>query len=248
MIEGVPWYLEWKFWSAAIAALALLLSQLPPVHLWFRRANLDLEVYSRIAISHKVGNPNATAHIILINTGGRKLRVKSVALVFKRNCTHEFSLPVQNYYENADSKDAIIFTPFTLQPNEEWSHSCNFLNFFNREDEKKYRIMESKLRADIQEKRIAEPNVLAEADASVVVPLLAFFEQKFMWSPGEYELSIEIQTDRLTTSKAYRFTIFESESDELRALTTQYKYGAGVYWNRSDIPQLLWLELHEKNV
>lgn len=245
MIETAPWYLEWKFWSAFVAALALLLSQLPPVHLWFRRARLDLEVYARIAITHKVGNPNATAHVILTNTGGRKLRVKCIKLSFKRNGTHAFSLPAQNYYEKVDSKGAIIFTPFSLKPNEEWSHSCNFLNFFNREDEKRYRVMESRLRADIQEKRAAEPNALAEADAALVSTLLTFFDQKFMWAPGEYELSIEIHADRLTKSKAYRFTIFESESDELRALATQYKYGAGVYWDRSDIPQSLWLELHE---
>jgi hypothetical protein len=105
--------------------------------------------------------------------------------------------------------------------------------------------MESRLRTDIQEKRTAQPDVLAEADPNIVAPLLEFFEEKFVWSLGEYEVSIEVNADRLTKTKRFRFTIFESESEELRALTNQYKFGAGVYWHRQDIPQSLWLELHE---
>jgi len=36
-----PAYLDWKFWSAIVALLALVLSQLPPLHLWFRPRRLE---------------------------------------------------------------------------------------------------------------------------------------------------------------------------------------------------------------
>ena len=39
-------YLDWQFWAAAVAALALVLSQLPPIHLLVRRAKLGMELYS----------------------------------------------------------------------------------------------------------------------------------------------------------------------------------------------------------
>jgi len=80
MSEAAPFYLDWTFWTAVVAAVALILSQLPPVLSWFRRAKIDIEVYSRIGLSHKIGNPNASMHIILSNSGGRALRIKKVSL------------------------------------------------------------------------------------------------------------------------------------------------------------------------
>lgn len=238
-------YLNWSFWAVVVAALAVALSQLPPIHLWFRRAKLDIEVYSRIAIFHKVGNPNVTVYVILNNVGGRKLRVKKMLLNFKRNGSDLNSLPIQNYFEKPDSSGSIIFTPFSLKPGEEWAHSCNFLNFFNRDDEKRFKIMESALRTDIQEKRVLEPDNLVEADPANVKPLLAFFQEKFGWNEGEYEMLLSVKTDRTTSSKNYRFVIFESETAELVALSGDYKYGAGVYWDRPGAITILGMELHE---
>jgi hypothetical protein len=39
---------DWKFWSFFVAVVALILTQLPPIVLWFKKAKLDLELYSNI--------------------------------------------------------------------------------------------------------------------------------------------------------------------------------------------------------
>ena len=248
MPENTPFYLNWTFWAVVVAGLALILSQLPPVLSWFRRAKLDIDVYSRIGITHKVGNPNVTVHLILSNVGGRSLRIQSVSLDISRDGERVFSLPMQNYYEKPDSKGTLLATPFQLRPDEDWSHSGNFLNFFNRDDERRYKAMESAIRTNIQDKHDPVSDQLAEADEEFVEPILAFFQEKFSWTDGEYEVQINVLSDKVVASKKYRFTLFETESQELRKLADHYKYGSGIYWDRTDISQILGMELHEIDV
>src|SRR5215469_794836 len=95
-IPTAPFYLDWKFWSAVAAWIALLLTQLPPLRVLFRRAKLDAETSSRMVLDHKVGNPNAALNLVLTNIGGRDIRIKEIALLFRRG-TEEFRLEGRSY-------------------------------------------------------------------------------------------------------------------------------------------------------
>lgn len=64
---SVPLYLNWSFWAVVVALCAVVLSQIPPIHLLLKKAKLDLELYSRIHLTHKVGNPNLQLHLIISN-------------------------------------------------------------------------------------------------------------------------------------------------------------------------------------
>ena len=224
---------DWSFWAVVVAAAAIVLSQLPPIRHWFKRTSLGIELYSRIFLTHKVGNPNVQVHIIVSNTGGRTVRIKTMSLNFARNGIQVFSLPVQNYLHKPTDKDSILFTPFSLSPEDEWSHIANFLNFFDRDDEKRYRDMESALRQDIGDKLRRNPDAIAEADPENVKPIEQFFNEKFCWHPGEYKMTAKIFGDRISVEKLYRFTIFESESNELKAHVDDYKSGARIFWEPS---------------
>ncbi|SLJ85908.1 hypothetical protein [Psychrobacter sp. DAB_AL43B] len=107
---------DWKFWSAFFALLALILSQMPPIHILLRRAKLDLEVYSRIFITHKVGNPNLQIHLILRNIGGRVIRVKKMNAVILRDNKKVMSLPAQTYVANQKDNQLVLLTSFDLKP------------------------------------------------------------------------------------------------------------------------------------
>ena len=152
---ATPLYLDWSFWAVVVAALAIALSQLPPVLSWFKRAKLEIEPYSKIAITHKVGNPNLQLHLIINNTGGRKIRVKDIRLRIKRDGIEVATLPAQNYLQNQSDKNTLLFTAFSLKPGEEWGHLTNFLNFFNREDENLFRSLEKEMLSDFHVKRDA---------------------------------------------------------------------------------------------
>lgn len=234
-----PFYLDWTFWAVVVAFLALILSQLPPIHVMFRRAKLEVEAYSRIHLTHKVGDPTAQLHLIVNNVGGREIKVKSIVLRF--NCEDkaggdgQFNLPAQNYFQTPGDKDTVLLATFKLKPKDEWAHIVNFHNYLSRTDEKAFRQIESNLRHDIFEKKETPANKdkVVEAAPKNVQPVIEFFQHKFRWEPGEYEISLEIKTEpqHASLKKHYRITLFESDSAELRSYADDYKFGAGVSWD-----------------
>lgn len=47
-------------------------------------------------------------------------------------------------------------------------------------------------------------------------------------------MTLKIEAYSVTCEKHYDLTIFEYEADELRSAANDYKYGAGIYWDRVD--------------
>lgn len=229
-------YLDWQFWAAVVAVLALVLSQLPPVRLWFRPKRLEVEVHSRIQVTHKVGNPNVGMYVSVRNTGGRELRIRSLQISLTRDNAPLAVLSAQNYFESPSSQSSVLFVPFSLKPGEAWAHGTNFLNLFDRATEKLYREGESALGADIRAKLKARPagdERPVVAEPALVAPFLALFERLFVWQPGEYvaELRVLAEPGSASFSRSYRFTLYESDSTELRSHTEDYKFGGGLSYN-----------------
>lgn len=110
-------------------------------------------MYSKISITHKVGNPNLQIHLIVNNIGGRKVRVKGITASITKDGELITTLPAQNYLESQSGQNTLLFTPFSLNPSEEWAHIINLLNFFNREDEQEYRRLEAKMLANYRSKK-----------------------------------------------------------------------------------------------
>lgn len=234
--DTVPFYLNWTFWTAVVAFVALALSQLPPLQLLLRPRRLDVEVHSRINLTHKVGNPNAALQVSIGNSGGRQLQIRTLRLNLVRDDDRLVVLPAQNYFETPSSQTSVLFVPFTLKPGEHWSHVVSFLNYFDRKTEKLYRERESALREDIHGKLRALPkgeNEMVRAEENLVQPFRDLFERLFIWEPGEYvaELVVEAAPGSATFKKPYRFTIFESDTADLRRQTDDYPYGGGIYFN-----------------
>jgi hypothetical protein len=232
-ISQSPIYLDWQFWSAVVAGLALILTQLPPVNLWFRPSRLEVEVHSRVQLTHKVGNPNLGMYLGIRNVGGRELRVRTITVSLAREGQALGTYPVLNYFETSSSTSAVLFVPFTLRPSESWAHFANFLRLFDRNTEKLYREMESALRLDIRQKLADRPEhekAPVVADEQNVLPFMQMFNKLFVWLPGEYtlDLKIDVESGKTVYGKSYRFTLYESESEELRSHTEDYKHGGGL--------------------
>ncbi|MGD0037817.1 MAG: hypothetical protein ABSC53_11055 [Bacteroidota bacterium] len=240
---STPLYLDWSFWAVLVAAVALVLSQLPPIHTLLMRAKLELELYSRMHITHKVGNPNAQLHLIITNVGGRPIKVKRITLAFRRDGKDVAVLPAQNYYQNPGDSATVLLVGFALKSKEEWAHTVGFLNYFSRPDEKRYRDAEALLKKDIFEKRklIKNKTRIVEAERNHVTDFLHLFDEKFIWLAGDYELrvSVECSDKRANTSKDYRFTLFESDSNTLSSSKSDYKLGDGIYWDSGNHPGVI---------
>lgn len=232
----VPFYLDWTFWAAVWALVAIVLSQLPPIHLLLRPKRLDVEVHSRIGITHKVGNPNASVVVSVRNTGGRELRIRALRLNVSRDGKPLPTLPAQNYFETPSSASSVLFVPFSLKPGETWAHSVTFLNLFDRLTDKKFREDLSALSSDIRRKidtRSPEDQRPVVAESVLVQPFNTLFEKLFLWQPSEYiaELQVDAEPGSASYSKKYRFTLYESDTAELREHTEDYRNGGGLVFN-----------------
>ena len=231
-----PFYLDWTFWAAVWALTAIVLSQLPPVHLLLRPKRLDVEVHSRIGVTHKVGNPNASVVVSIRNTGGRELRIRGLSLDVSRDGKPLTVLPAQNYFETPSSQSSVLFVPFSLKPGETWAHSVVFLNVFDRLTEKQFRERLSALDSDIRRKiraRSEDDKSAVVAERDLVQPFLQMFERLFVWLPGEYvfELKVNAEPGSASYSKKYRFTLYESDSADLREHLEDYPLGGGLTYN-----------------
>jgi hypothetical protein len=229
-------YLNWTFWAVAVSFAALILSQLPPIHLLLKPRRLDVEVHSRIQITHKIGNPNAFLHVGIGNSGGRELRVRSLTLDFSRDGKPLASLPALNFFHGPADQVPALFTPVSLKPREHWSHNTGFLNFFDRATEKLYRESAKHLLTDIQLKLAAVPEPrkeLVKAQPSLVAPFTKMFDRLFIWEPGEATVALVVKAEPGSASyaKRYRFTLYESDTAELRKHVEDYQTGGGINFN-----------------
>jgi hypothetical protein len=209
------------------------LSQLPPVHLLLKPRRLEVEVHSRIQITHKVGNPNASLYVGIRNSGGRELHVRSVILEFCRDGKCVATLPSQSYFQNAGDTTPVLFVPFPLKPNEQWAHVVSFFPFFDRPTEKLYRERGHLLQNEIQAKIAARPEwdkAPVKAAPELVGPFVDLFTRLFVWEVGEYVATLTVKADpgSASYSKRYRFTLYESDNAELRKHVEDYEYGAGI--------------------
>ena len=230
----VPFYFDWTFWAAIWALVAIILSQLPPIHILLRPKRLDVEVHSRIRITHMVGNPNASVVVSVRNTGGRELRIRTLRLNVSRDGKPLLTLPAQNYFEAPSSTSSVLFVPFSLKPGETWAHSVSFLNLFDRLTEKQFRESLSALERDIRQKleaRSPEQDKKAViAEEELVHPFITLFDKLFVWEPGEYvaELQVDAEPGSASYNKKFRFTLYESDTAELRQHTKDYRIGGGL--------------------
>lgn len=234
-----PFYLDWTFWTAVAALLALVLSQLPPLYVLLRPARLEVEAFDRIQVTHGLGSPNALLHAIVRNTGGRGLIVKALSLQFKRDNEDEFELPGRGYYQSLADQNAVILTSFTLPSMGEWKHVINFFAPLSSADERKLNEVKSAIRNSIMSKKILPENekVLVEAAPEVVAPAYELFRRQFKWEPGEYEVTLSIKTEPKSAciQRKFRMTIFESDTTQLKDYAERYKYGAGVFYSDTEL-------------
>lgn len=232
-----PWYSDWQFWAFAVAAVAILLSQLPPIRSWFTAGRLEVVVQNRVHVNHKVGNTNVNLFVSL-SCFGKAVRIKGASIKLSRDGKHVGTYNLRGFFETQTSASASIFMPFLLRPEEVWTHTMTFYPDWPRAVEKAYRQSESVLRANVQEKLAARNGMpgFVEGDPELVQPLIDMLRRDFQWHEGEYTLTFDIETDSPSSaySSEFKFTLFEADSEVLRSFEKRYPRGDGLwYWDHN---------------
>jgi hypothetical protein len=183
--------------------------------------------------------------VSLANHGGRKIKVSELKLELTREDGVARTMPAQTFKKPDGAPGSLLFTQLTIEPNQEWANFVNFSAPFSDSDERLSKRLTRDLRLDIEQKLAAQkaaggPDRLVEADAAQVAPLLAFFHTLKFWHPVEYKAKLvaSCEPKRASAVKSFRFTLFESDVQELEERATRYKYGYGVYIPDSSVSEL----------
>jgi hypothetical protein len=232
---SVPFYFDWTFWSFAAAAVAILLSQLPPLREMLGRAKLRLEVHGAMQVTHMVGHPNLSMYLVARNLGKRPARIVAITARIERAGRPPLDILCQQYYLTPMAEKPVLFVPFTLEPGEERGHSVRCYILLDPQEDRKLGTLRQQLTKDLSEKYRAREQTasgakgLAEADATSVDPLIALFNKEFMWTTGEYTLRLILQAEdtSLNCTSSFRFTLYEGQEAELRSYPDDYKHGLG---------------------
>jgi hypothetical protein len=232
---SVPFYADWKFWSFVASAIAIVLSQIPPLRVLLRRSKLSIDVHDRIWVTHDIGYPVVDLFVALSNDGGKPVTVKGFELRIEREGGTPVVLHARSYFETTSSQSPLLMVPQTLLPEARWGHPVKFLMDVPRLEEREVATHRLALQSDIAGK-VARSKVegrggqLQRAEPERVVPLRRLFEQHFSWLAGDYRIDLVVKSDDGDRRAAYKFVLFESESDGLRALADDYETGEAVFF------------------
>ena len=82
---------------------------------------------------------------------------------------------------------------------------------------------------------------LIEADAQYVTLFESMLNDSFIWDPGEYELELAVDAEpkQAKVVKTYRFTLFESDAEDLTKSKDDYKFGDGIFWYSGKHPGVM---------
>lgn len=212
-----------------------MLSQCPPLRVWFKRAKLQVECFDRIVLNEEVGLPHVQWHVGITNMGGREVRIQKISLTLVRGDERR-ELNARGYFEKLSDQQATLLTHVRMRPGEEWGHVVNFNVIATRESRRAFSAVAKPIKDDITKKR-ASSDQMAEADPALVEAVVKLFDANFFWRAGEYEVALKIETDtpKANLTRSFRFTLFESESDQLRAHREELKFGNGVYFRLSPV-------------
>lgn len=228
------WYSDWQFWSAVVAFIALILSQLKPVKFWFQEGKLEFRKYKSFFIWHSVGSPQLHLFISLKNTGGQAVHIDRFEIELCRDSEHICNLATTGYISDSNSQNITLLTPIELKPDKTWAHTVVFDDKWNRSQQQKFRALASRFRDTINQKCRTTPlaeGEFHEADADDIQEIESFFNDNFKWFPGEYVGTLRIigGKDEVLMIQKLSFTLFESESEELKSAKDDYKFGYGIY-------------------
>lgn len=227
-LADTPFYFDWTFWSFVIASTALVLSQLPKVHLWLKGKKIDLEIHNRITVNHYLGIPAISIYLGVANKGRSKIKIKKINSKILKDGKIIANLSCYSFFDTTSSQSPNLFFPFELSSESSWDHSCWFTTNVDRNTEQQIRSSVSVLDMNIAEKlkNNGGNDQLIEADEYLVKPLIDIKERNFIWEPGEYFVEIVLETFPLINiSKNIRFTLFETDTKELKDYSDDYKYG-----------------------
>jgi hypothetical protein len=226
-------------WSALVAILALVLSQLPPIRELLTPSRVRLSLSDRLVLSHFLGNINLMALVTVENLGSRKQTVAKLDGILLDSSGGSRRLPAQQYVLRTPSPAAgqpmpeLLMAGIHLKRDEVWSETVRFFRLPSEDEEGRVGEIASQMEKSIRKQaqlRPPEDQKLIEAEPGIVADAMALFKDMFRLSKGNYTFLIAALSDSgdVLDVQGVEFTVYESAVQSLRSATEDYRLGWGV--------------------
>ena len=154
------------------------------------------------------------------------------------------------YTYSIDGRDSLdfLFIPFSLNPNEEWANTVEFFAQYKRKEEIEFKDLCQDMVDDHDSQyEWFGPNHKITHGLELEDRARIIFDNKFIWLDGGYKMSIKVKTEdeKSSFSKKYRFTIYESDTKQLKKNTDRYKFGDGIYWDSPNPFKVVHIRIEE---
>lgn len=232
----MPWYKQTSIWAVVISAMAIVLSQLPPVGSWIPSTKVSTEVGSRIGLPNSMGIPGFEIFIDMKNSGNKTLTISSLRLELKYPNGTVKPLAAQSYAKLISGQANSIDFPITsiaLGVGASWSEVVSFYADLTPDDEQATSELRLKISSDIANKiqKVESPKPWVEAEQSLVNEAVQLFNKNFDLKKGQYTFAIKCEANgRDTMLTEGSFTLYNHHIVTIRSQTDDYAYGAGIYF------------------
>jgi hypothetical protein len=135
----MDWLKNPEVWSALIAVLALILSQLPPLPQLLAGEKIQLTLRDRLGIFHFLGNLSVQFFVDIENIGNVSVPIRAIDCYIVDQQNRTLPVPVQNYFSRAASVSGfqdIPFSPISLKPGEHWAELVRCYNDWSESQER----------------------------------------------------------------------------------------------------------------
>lgn len=178
----IAFYADPKLW---IAVIAVVLSQVPPIHKILRKGRLELDVHKMAYVYHWIGNTNLQFYLTISNVGGKSVTVKGIKAELIFESGQPTIVKAQDYIKNNESNNQTFLTKFKIASGEEWTHLTRFFNVFTKAEEKESKSFIKKAKDEITEKLKVSPpgQTVVEICEPLVLDIKNFFEKNSFGRP-----------------------------------------------------------------
>jgi hypothetical protein len=226
-------------WSAVVALLALVLSQLPPIRELLTPSRVRLSLPDRVMLTHFLGNIHIMSLVTVENLGSRKQTVARLEGLLIGSTGDSRHLPAQQYVFRSQPISGqpmpeLLMAGIHLKRDEVWSESVRFFSPPSEEEEDRINDlvgrMEKSIRGQIQQAPPGRQTPF-EAEPSIVADAMTMFKDKFRLPKGNYTflLAAISESGEILDVQGSELTIYESAIQTLRNATEDYKFGGGIY-------------------
>lgn len=241
---GFRKYLSPDYLAFYVAALALLLSQLPPVTTWFAPGRLALAIGTYGRVTHYLGYPTLSVPVAATNTGSRSVTAERVECTLRHKQSGTTRVLRGESVVNEINGSFMPIAQLYFQPEASWSHVLQCAQIPGRLGYAETNALAVRAQTYFYDMANAPgfaPGAPAFLAPELVVEAERLFARNFWLETGEWQLTVSMATreGRVLGQATADLMLTDHAMEVLRESVGEYRLGLGINFpamNRYVVP------------